>query len=105
MGTKTAGSYPMTPIEDHLARALSLGGKSFREIGALLGRSDKSISSAVERAIDGDHPLLKMMNNDALKDALGTEDRQLLNNVEGFSAWLEDGEERGYVAALVGLLK
>jgi len=102
---KSAGTYPMTPIEDHIARALSLSGRSCREIADLLGRSDKTISLAIFRASEDDeHPLLALAAKKGLLDHLSAADNRLLKNVRDFARWLKDGEENGYVAALVGLL-
>lgn len=101
---KTTGTQPMTPIEDHVARALSLSGKSYREIAELLGRSDKSIQRAVSRALLGEHPLLELTTKKELLEALSASDKKMLSNIRGFVHWLQDGEDNGYVAALVRLM-
>jgi hypothetical protein len=102
---KTAGTYPMTPIEDHLARALSLAGRSCREIAELLSRSDKTISLAIERSESAEvHPLVALATKTALMKALSAADRQVLTNVRGFAQWLAAGTDNGYVAALVRLM-
>jgi len=104
---KTAGTYPMTPIEDHIARALSLAGLSSREIAKMLGRSDKTISLAFERASasEDDHPLLRMASQKEVLKSLSASDKRLLTNILGFSQWLSSGRENGYVAALVRLIR
>ena len=99
-------SSPMTPIEDHVARALSLSGRSSREIAELLGRSDKTVTLAIERAESAEeHPLVSLATKAALMKALGEADRRVLRNVRGFAEWLQAGEENGYVAALVRLME
>jgi IS30 family transposase len=96
----------MTPVEDHISRSLSLAGWSFREIAELLGRSDKTIAMAIDRAEEnnGAHPLLQMSSKKAVMEALRAQDKKLLRNITEFTTWLQEGEEAGYVAALVRLL-
>lgn len=102
---KAPGTILMSPIEDHLARALSLAGWSHREIGLLLGRSGKAIGVAVERAESGDYPLLALSSKSELLENLGPDGKKLLRRVSGFLRWVQDGEENGYVAALVQILR
>ena len=97
----------MGPVEDTIAWSLYSAGRSYREIGELFGRSDKSIACAVERAaeLDGEYPLLDLINNRQVQKALSAEDKALLSNVASFLKWVRLGTESGYLAVLVRLLE
>ena len=73
----------MTSVEDQLARALLDVGLSCRTAGELLGRSDKSVKAAAERA--------------ALGPRMTAQRRAKLDHMTGFLAWLQEGAKAGYL--------
>ena len=78
---------------DHSAEVaiylLVSAGMSYRAVGRLFGRSDKTISAAAARvAADGPR--------------LSTEQRKILARFEGFAEWVNAGKSRGYFELLGG---
>lgn len=98
-----ANGMRMGPVEDYIALALDEQKVPHREIGRLLGRSDKSIKTAVERAQQ--QPKLAMLaGSEELQGALTCEQLLELDRLIGFTQWLDTGRREGWLAAVVRLL-
>jgi hypothetical protein len=84
---RSEGDTKMTPLDDELARLLVGVGYSYRQVGTLLGRDDKTIASGVDRAKTG-------------KSAFTVTQLRRAKELLGFHKWLETGFKAGYVKAL-----
>jgi transposase len=87
---KTDGATSMTAKEDQLAALLVAAGLSYREIGELLSRHDKSVKAGAERAKRGEAPLTQVQ---AAK----------LKKMVALKKWLKDGERQGFLDAVAQL--
>jgi IS30 family transposase len=99
---KAEGTRTMSPFEDLLAQGLQREGVSIREIGRLLHRSDRTIAGALERKVA---PLWALLGSRELGAALSAADKQRLRSVADFRLWIQDGIDRGWLTALMALIR
>lgn len=87
---KTDGATSMTAQEDRLAALLVEAGLSYRQVGDIMGRHDKSIKAGAARAGSGDAGLTAAQ-------------RSKLKKVVALKQWLSEGERAGFLDALAQL--
>ena len=94
IATKTIPNPPraLSPHDDLLAALLGKAGFSFRQIGILLGCSDKTAKTAAERG-ESNEPRL-----------LTAKQQKLADELLGLHRWLAEGRQQGYLASLAVIL-
>lgn len=84
----------LTPRDDRLAALLADVGFSFRQIGELMKRDDKTVKSAAERG--------RKQNG---TETFTVKQEAAAKRILGFTAWLDEGRDKGYLPALAAHLE
>lgn len=83
---------PFSPHEDDLAALLAEVNYSNRQIAQFLGRTDKSVAAAIERA-------------KSRKPRFTARQKKKAQALLRFQQWLDEGEQNGYLESLVAMLE